>query len=181
MRWPLLCRCVCLCRKDQGDSLSDILHIFPALCQAPCRVNDICVYIGVRFCLQGANANGCMYVSLNICFFLLPAEDLFPTQSFVFSVNHTSLPLFRHLVRPPTLPSLAHVGNVITFWGLCWGEKRGEKEFKGTWCRERKRHLYVYPITTPACPKSPLQRTDAYSENSYFHPASSERVTVVMR
>lgn len=104
-----------------------------------------------------------------------------PSLLFFFPVNHTSLPLFAVSSAPLFPQPSLMFGNVITFHGLCRGEKRGEKEFKGTWCRERKRHLYVYPITTPACPKSPSQRAHAYSENSYFHPASSERVTVVMR
>lgn len=37
-------------------------------------------------------------------------------------------------------------------------------------------HLYVYPITTLASPKSPSKRADMSSENSYLHPASSVRV-----
>lgn len=77
---------------------------FQLFARLPCRVNDICVYIGVRFCLQGANANGCMHVSLNICF-LPPSRRPVPYPFFCFSSqSHVSLTFSPS--RPPPQPLL---------------------------------------------------------------------------
>lgn len=109
-------------------------------------------------------------VCLRICFFYFAIQCkscflpslCFSSQSSVsltFSSFHCSLS-----------SPLTHVGNVITFRGcgegkrgiMVGGKEGGKREtLKRTWGRGRKRHLYVYPITTPASPKSPSKRTDA--------------------
>lgn len=99
---------------------------------------------------------------------------------FLFSIQFPTLSLFfksiiclSHFVFIPllTLSSpLTHVRIVITFGGSGEGKKgsavggkRGWESLKWTWGKGRKKHLYVYPITTPASPKSPSQRTDAHA------------------
>ncbi len=108
-------------------------------------------------------------VCLRICFFYFSIQCkscflpslCFSSQSSVsltFSSFHSSLS-----------SPLTHVGNVITFGGCSEGKEgdhggRKRREvgaLKRTWGRGRKRHLYVYPITIPASPKSPSKRTGA--------------------
>ena len=116
------------------------------------------VYRCAFFCAQGANDNACTCVSLHLFVFSSSARAVFYPLCFSKSIIGLShfffIPLFS-LSSP-----LTHVGNVITFGGCGGGGGEGET-LKQTWGRERKRHLYVYPITTPASPKSPSQRTDA--------------------
>lgn len=62
MRWAV---CVCLNRKDHGDSLSDISCIFRPLCLAPLLSKwYVCIYVCACVCVRvrahiGANANMC--------------------------------------------------------------------------------------------------------------------------
>lgn len=130
-----------------------------------------------------------MYVACQHFFFfchlvLKPFSALFVSQ-----VNHVRLLLFPHsgaLSSP-----LTHVGNVIMFrsWteaktGSLVGGKEGVNEsLEQTWGRGRKSHWYVYPITTPASPKSPSQRIDARTLKiaTSIPPPLCVLVTVVMR
>lgn len=141
----------------------------------------MCVYRCASF-VQVANADIYVCVYTFVLFFYL-LRDLFFTLSLYFQVNHPSLSLFFHSTAH-SLPTLAQVRNVITFEDCSEGkegihvcEEEGSFE-QNRGGRRRKRYLYVYPITTPASPKSPSTRTDAHSENSYLHPASCVCVCV---
>lgn len=139
--------------------------VFYSTCLAPLQSKwYMCIYIGV----QGQML---MHVSMLLCsvflFFVWCESSFLPRLCFssqssvplTFSSFHCSLSLF----TPHSCRNCNHVrGSGEGKKGsMVGGKGRGEREsLKWTWGRGRKRHLYVYPITTPACPKSPSQRTD---------------------
>lgn len=125
----------------------------------------ICVYRCAFLCAGGKCE--CIYVCLYafVLFFHL-LQELFSTLSLCFS-SQSSVSLTFSLFHCSLSSPLTQVGNVITFRG-CGEGKEGDHVGGGgalnrTWGRGRKKHLYVYPITTPASPKSPSKRTDAHA------------------
>lgn len=180
MGWPLLCRCVCLHRKDQGDSLSDILHIFPPLCLAPLLSKwYICIYR--CSCLSAGGK--CLHVCKSEHLFLFhPAEDLFPTPSLFFQ-SIIRLPYFFSIppfLSPRSCRKCNHVrggGGGVKSRSTVAGKEGARRSLRERG-EEKEKGICM-------CTQLPLRRAQSHlrkermharSENSYFYPASSARV-----
>lgn len=110
-----------------------------------------------------------MYICVSLCIcFIFPSSAravFYPLFMFFKSIICLSHFFFIPLLALFTPYSSRKCNHVQ---GLRWGERGGSCGGWGgalnrTWGRGRKKHLYVYPITTPASPKSPSKRTDAHA------------------
>lgn len=166
--------CVSPQKRSGWQSEWHFAYFFRCFPWLPCRVNDILyVYIGVRFCLRGANANACMYESWVWTFVFSSSQPVpypllcFSSQSYV-SLTFSSI---SSAAPSPCSRSCRKCNHVL---GAVWRWEEGAKRSLRERGEEKGKGICM-------CTQLPLRRaqshlckrTDTHSENSYFHPASS--------
>lgn len=111
----------------------------------------VCIYVCTFLCAEGKCCKPKSRFLPPLCF----------SESIIYLCHFFFIPL--SLFTPHSCRKCNHVQGAASreSEGSC--EKGQGETLKRMWGRERKRHLYVYPITTPASPKSPSQGTDAHA------------------